>query len=109
LAKAHTIAMRPIRSHRSSREKNERLIRVIHYLPEVRAIDTFNVKLAQRVLVPLARLRVLLGLQPLTTTAYPLRVLRDNQRLSCGLWQLSRMASFIQRAGGDNQPLSNRF
>ena len=41
----------------------------------------FDDNLAQRFLVPLARLR-------------------DNQRLSCGVWQLSRMAScFIQRAG----------
>jgi len=36
-----------------------------------------DMKLAQRDIITLARLRVLLGLQPLTTTAYPLRVLRE--------------------------------
>ncbi len=44
-------------------------------------IPCIDVKLAQRFVCPLARKR-------------------DNQRLGCGLWQLSRMAScFIQRVG----------
>ncbi len=73
-----------------------------------------NVNLAKRVCVPLSRLRVLLGLQPLsvnstrsllrsglpafgTTTAYTLRVLREitSDLPACGL---SRLASCFTRA-----------
>jgi len=41
LAKARTIAMRPIKLRSSSSEKIERLIRVNH-LPDVQAVDAFQ-------------------------------------------------------------------